>query len=68
MGAEVRDIKRRVVEVGERRVRYKVDGVAAAAKPGRGPAPPTAFGCRLCTPRRRSLSAPRRRAVSCSNC
>ena len=37
MGAEVRDIKRRVVEVGERRVRYKVDGVAAAAKPGRGP-------------------------------
>ncbi|XP_066337176.1 disease resistance protein RGA5-like isoform X3 [Miscanthus floridulus] len=37
MGAVVRDIKRRVVEVGERRVRYKVDGVAAAAKPGRGP-------------------------------
>ena len=29
MGAEVRDIKRRVVEVSERRVRYKVDGVAA---------------------------------------
>ncbi|XP_066363730.1 disease resistance protein PIK6-NP-like [Miscanthus floridulus] len=25
MGAEVRDIKRRVVEVGERRVRYKID-------------------------------------------
>jgi len=45
MGAEVRDIKRRVVEVGERRVRYKVDGVAAAAKPGRGPAP--ADGLRL---------------------
>lgn len=37
MGAEVRDIKRRVVEVAERRVRYKVDGVLAA-RPGRGPA------------------------------
>jgi hypothetical protein len=29
MGAEVRGIKRRVVEASERRVRYKVDGVAA---------------------------------------
>jgi len=42
MGAEVRDIKRRVVEVGERRVRYKIDGVAAK------PAGPTAAdGLRL---------------------
>jgi hypothetical protein len=47
MGAEVRDIKRRVVEVAERRVRYKVDGVPATAKPaGRGP-PAADGGLRL---------------------
>ncbi|CAO2149048.1 unnamed protein product [Urochloa humidicola] len=32
MGVDVREIKRRIVEVGERRVRYKVDG-GVAAKP-----------------------------------
>ncbi|CAO2144257.1 unnamed protein product [Urochloa humidicola] len=33
MGVDVREIKRRIVEVGERRVRYKVDGSVADAKP-----------------------------------
>ncbi|CAL4984423.1 unnamed protein product [Urochloa decumbens] len=33
MGADVRSIKRRIVEVGERRVRYKVDGSVADANP-----------------------------------
>jgi hypothetical protein len=41
MSVDVRDIKRRIVEVSERRVRYKVDGVAAK------PSGPTVDSLRL---------------------